>query len=290
MKKIVLHIGSHKTGSTSIQNIMADNYNVLVDSGVDYLKELCIWGVAHHSLGWCMQNDFVSVQQWDKRFSKEKGVILDFVDVIKKSDQNKILISTETLFPITDYSKLKYFHSLLKYDYDFEVVVYLREQSSFLYSWYSELVTAWYAKNTLPFDLFVEQCQYPVNYCEVLEKWGDIFGEDSVRVFSFKESVKGNGLVEHFFSNVLPEVPLERIVYDSAFFNVSLVPEAIEIVREYNKRGVSDEERKNKIEELLNLKNKEKSQVVIATQNALKKKYSLINKELLDRYGVNIDG
>ncbi len=38
MKKLILHIGSHKTGSTSIQNSLNNNDSLLNDNGYSYFN------------------------------------------------------------------------------------------------------------------------------------------------------------------------------------------------------------------------------------------------------------
>lgn len=287
---MILHIGTHKSGSTSLQNVLYKNSKTLLDYDVDYPQNLCIWDSAHHPLGWCMKNDYQNIDR-EFNYDKSKGVIHHYLSQIKKSKAQTIVISTETLFVATDYKKLKSFYDLLTQEYDVSVIMYLRHQSNFLFSWYSELVTAWYGKITIPFANFLENPMYPVEYDKVIDRWVEIFGSESVRVFSFESVASSSeGLVGHFFNNFLPEVSFEKLDMQGEFSRVSFSPEDIEKIREINKLDLSEDSRQVAIRNLEKSNSREKSKEVIKVQEIISKKYQESNNRLLRKYGVDVIG
>jgi len=287
-KKIILHIGTHKSGSTSIQSLMYPNADRLLANNIDYLKEHCIWGSAHHPLGWCMKNDYKNIDDTYK-YDKSQGVIHSYVKAIRESTASTIVLSTETFFVTNDYAKLAAFYGLLCDDFDFEIVVYLRHQSAFLFSWYSELVTAWYGKITVPFPTFLDTPRYPTDYKIVLDKWSEIFGKDNMRVFSFEKSIANGGLLSHFMSNFIPEVDHNDLIIHKNFSRVSLQPSAIEAVRKFNALNITEEERQEKIKNLTGHETRVKSDDILKTQQNIYQKYEVVNEELKLAYGVDLN-
>lgn len=291
-KKVILHIGTHKSGSTSIQNFLYPNFEVLLNNKIDFVRELCIWNTAHHPLGWCMQNDFVNIDE-NFEYDKNKGVMHYYIQKIIDSNAEIIVLSTETLFACTDFSKLKKFHDILSEHVTFEVVVYLRHQSSFLFSWYSELVTAWYGKITADFKSFLDNPRYPANYNVVLDNWARVFGKESLRVNSFDEIVRNEGLINHFIDSYLAGVNKDDFNIPKDFSRVSLDFQKVELVRQINELGLTDEKREEEVKVISEASGGPLDTSLLSsiqlTKEQIFMQYKDSNRLLNETYGVDIN-
>jgi hypothetical protein len=145
------------------------------------------------------------------------------------------------LFTKTDYSKLQNFYQQLSFDFEFKVVVFLRHQSLFLYSWYTELVTAWYTKTTAPFSDFVNNPRYPTDYKNVLDEWGAIFGANKINVYLFDKMIIEIGLINHFMGKFFTQVECEILNKSKNHSRVSLAPAVVEKIRVFNALEITEE-------------------------------------------------
>lgn len=101
MKKIIVHIGPHRTGSTSIQRLLKDNINFLSQSYyIPKSGQISKDIVNHANLCWEL------MQPFEKRFIKQYGTIKDLLLEIKGISQT-ILVSSEAFVFVLTKIKLK---------------------------------------------------------------------------------------------------------------------------------------------------------------------------------------
>lgn len=114
-KTIYLHVGTHKTGTTFLQNFLSKNYEALKEQGFDYLISNCIWN-AHHPLGWCFQgmdyNSLKTLCHW-----ADYGVINRLEDEVQQSNCNSFIISSENLYQLKNIEFIERFFLRFK-DFD----------------------------------------------------------------------------------------------------------------------------------------------------------------------------
>jgi len=198
-KKIFIHVGAHKTGSSSIQKSL-DRYKYFnLRHGVCYISMTSIF------------NKFTFLQEEDLGLIKFTRNYLDSqINQYKKI--NNFVISSENIFgdAKNSYSNLQLMvNSLGKIfrGYDVRIVIYIRRQDLFVESLYTHLVERGYSKNFNSFltnltpDAFEwDKC---VNYFE------KVFGNGNIIVKNFDEEINlPNGLIANF-SNLIqvPEMP-----------------------------------------------------------------------------------
>ncbi len=181
-----LHFGTHKTGSTSIQNFLIKNRSQLFKDDIFYPtfrinhNDKSVYsGLKHHQFGWYLSGN--------KSFSFEKRDIDIFVKSINDSKKS-VIVSTEVLmesFNNNNLDKLrKYFPKK-----NIKPIVYLRRQDLFKESWYSELVTNSNEKRNINDHDF-----YNLKYSELLDRLSDLFGRNNliVRIFDFDKFIDRN--------------------------------------------------------------------------------------------------
>src|SRR5438105_1590424 len=138
MRRCFLHLGIHKTGSTSIQHLLSQNSSALAERGYFYpqsgrLREL----PGHHNLAWEISGD--------RRFRENAGVIDDLIKEVKGTSEN-IILSSEDFGTCLDHeAKFAEFISLLQSSgFLVTVIVYLRNQVDYLLRAYLGLIqTGW---------------------------------------------------------------------------------------------------------------------------------------------------
>jgi len=129
---IFLHIGTHKTGTTSIQHFLAKNAEelwherILMPSAGRHLH-------GHHHIAWELRND--------TRLEGRTGFVQQLIKELRATDLEKAVISSEDFEYLSQYPKiLRGFVSLLR-EVGFEPVfiVFFRERHSYLTSLAAEL-------------------------------------------------------------------------------------------------------------------------------------------------------
>lgn len=231
-KKVLLHIGTGKTGSTSIQRVLYQNkYNL---SGVTYP---CIkaHGLGQHYISLIYQ-PLNKVSRADKGKFKTESEFLDYTKELKKQfisliqDKDKLLISSE-FFEIFNIEELIEFRKTLEqYGYtEFKIVVYIREPVSYYCSLLQQQIKASHRivqpKYKYPFKTLIDMCE-------------NVFGNDiTVVPFEKKQLYQGDvvkDFIKHcsdFFGTFLSA---DKINYDRA--NESLSCEATYLVQMYREK------------------------------------------------------
>ena len=199
---VYLHIGTPKTGSTSIQNFLYDNRDLLVEKGVFYPDMGFDYrNIVHSVNGHFLMNLHPNNKKCEKGYTKtyDEG----FEKLYQMGEEHdKILLSEEKLWywyrsdgPFEGFwRELK--ENLSSHDMDCRIIVYLRRQDSFMQSLWSQRIKAGIRKDS--FEEFLKE-PYPNDYYAYLSMLADIFGKDHIIARSFERSRFKNGdLLEDF--------------------------------------------------------------------------------------------
>lgn len=212
--EVFIHIGTIKTGTSSIQQVFAKNYDALLAQGTLYPKTA---GPHVHSLipafffkGQKGNRLFQVFQQTEKKYTSYEHFLERFLDEldqeIKQSGCQKIVISSEHLsrvfldpdaLPIVD-SILKFFQ---RYDPNPKVILYVREQASILTSHYSTVLKGGLGGMNL--KEYFEKRGDSYDYCKLTAPWLQTFGPDNVVCRVFHRSLLLNGDVIDDIANIL---------------------------------------------------------------------------------------
>jgi hypothetical protein len=129
-RKLFIHCGFHKTGTTSLQRVLAEKTEALKSAGVLYPKTGRVNAVSgQHNVAWELTRDR-RFQPWRGRLYELQAEIAGFEgDVILSSeDFESILLRPSCWTPMLDLAKALDLSPVL--------VIYLREQSDYLHSLY----------------------------------------------------------------------------------------------------------------------------------------------------------
>lgn len=227
MTTIYLHIGTPKTGTTSLQKFLFDNREKLLDKG--YLYPLS--GMDSTRSTTCFNHNGLAsalLKKYDSKIpvinanseSEWKGSWENLKKEINTIKPKNVIISSE-VFTATKYFYTPNIIALAKKileEYETKVVIYLRRQDDFLRSLYCQYMRSPLPnkvpnlillnenptnKNTTRIREFVEQLKYQANYYSTLEMWKKSFGIKSVIVRVFEKEQMRNGDVVDDFLNII---------------------------------------------------------------------------------------
>lgn len=195
---LLLHIGTHKTGTTSLQAMVAANPAHFGSQGL-YYPHAGRAGWGHHNIAWQLNGD--------DRFDPRAGTLADLVDELRAADPGAVLVSSEDFEYLyrTPGQLSQIRRALDDLGYAVRIVVTLRRQSDYVESLYAELL-----KHGLEADLdtFVSDAlahggiayrtwEFPLIYGQLIDGFTDVFGEDSVRAIPYDPTDSVGRLLRH---------------------------------------------------------------------------------------------
>lgn len=142
-KKIYLHIGPHKTGTSYIQKFLLDNSSSLKKNGFIYPNSSDLSGDGHHNIA---------------KYQFIKNELEDYLKSIEENNSSLIL-SAENFSRLNN-KQLQNFNEILrKFSSDIEVIMYVRNPSSVLRSIWCESIK--HGSNLSHSDFLVEHFASP---------------------------------------------------------------------------------------------------------------------------------
>ena len=244
--KCILHIGTEKTGTTTIQNFLNLNREKLLEQGFIYTKSTGVdnnRGLAVAAYNSFRRDDFTK----EKNIDTDKKLIQLQREIVKKltrevssltscKKNNTLIFSSEhiqsRLIDIEEIKRLK--DILYKVGAtDITILVYLRRPAEIANSLYSTLIkfgghskSPYLPKNPLWNNI--------CNHKKTLEKFSSVFGENNIkpRIYENKELVKGSIIDDFRYIAEIKDAKNYRVPEDS---NRSLSFLGIEILRRVNK-------------------------------------------------------
>lgn len=225
-QQLVLHIGRHKTGTTALQYNFVQNREALTQAGVHYPETGRDW-VAHHPVA----NRLVNLRG-SSDFPENDDLLSRLLEEIRTCGKNTVLISSEG-FQRCDPEIVRDVFG----DFDVTVIVYLRDQLSYLQSSYLQAIHAEKYSGT------IEEYEEDIFYCDYLEfitAWKNAFSPEQIiaRIFS-RDFLKSGDILDDFFLSVLGEklgieVEFNKEMLEPAARNTSLKGKAIAFKKRLN--------------------------------------------------------
>ena len=223
--KIYLHIGTHKTGTTSLQHFLFINRDKLLSQGFLY-PQSGIPGLnpnGHHRLAWSLKKSKDRdrlVKSWQQLHQE-----------IDRISPENVVISSED-FEIGNPKLVSLVKSHLE-KYNTKILIYLRRQDDFLQSVYTQNVKA----NTchLKIHKFIQEITEKGrgDYYKLLKPWGDIFGKENIIVRIYEQKKLSNGLYRDFLNCL--GIDLEQKYREpEKYLNYSPEPKIVELIRSVN--------------------------------------------------------
>lgn len=221
LKKLIVHIGSHKTATTFIQSTLANNAAALDQISVLYPQAGRIYE-AHFKLGWTLrekpQAHIEDIDEW-----------ATLIDEIKASPAKVAVISSEEFGLFVSPERLE----PLKHHFDIFILAYLRSPDSYLQSFYNQFVKDFETRETRNLNTYIaEQPLFFLESRRLIEPWIKVFGRNAVTVRLFEQATKHGNIMEDFFDAIGLRGGLHLSSPQLGILQkVSLPPDALEFVR-----------------------------------------------------------
>lgn len=208
--KLFLHIGTEKTGTTTIQEVLFVNKEDLQSQGFHFVQSA---GKRNNRKipSYCMRDD-----KYDDFFQAQRITTLhqkntfrkDFFDSFKAEimslpkDVHTVIVSSEHLHSrTTTIEEIENVKGLLgEFFEDIKIICYVREQSATAVSLYSTAIKYGGASSL---KSMLSQCRPDniyYNYYSMLSNWRNVFGAGNLIVRKFDRSnFRNNDLIDDFF-------------------------------------------------------------------------------------------
>ena len=186
---VYVHIGLHKTGTSSIQAFLRKNKPALLERG--YLYPRTGWTAGgHHNLAYELLGR--------KRFSEAPGRLADLEAEIATAP-NAILSSEE--FEFLELAEVRRLKAALG-EREARIVVYLRRQDALIASTYAQQVKM--GARMRPFEDYARASLYNprFDFSQLLGRWAGVFGKDSLEVAVVSDQTAGQRLYDDFLGRL----------------------------------------------------------------------------------------
>lgn len=185
---LILHVGSQKTGSSSIQHFLRENEEHLRSLGINFVSAVRDW-IDHNMLAWELRGGNVARPRLKSVLAEVRG---------KK--YLKHIVSAEALF----HPKVPAVfaeHMSKKQISNTRIVVYLRRPDELAESLYKQKVKTGEIK---PFPKkFLHESSWEWDYLPTLREFENVFGRDAITVRPYKRALLKDGDVVSDFLDIV---------------------------------------------------------------------------------------
>lgn len=229
MRKLILHVGVHRTGTTSTQEFMRQNFPVLLNKGVLYP-----FGVKRHDrMVQRLISGEVPADVLARDLERRAASHPQSVDTVVLSDEDMSLIRDFGVF------------AALKDTFDVKILVSLRRQDLWLESWYLQNVK-WQWNPALAHltfeEFFARRAEFFwIDYAARFAHFEEVFGAGCVLAGVFEKGDMPDGPIQAF----LRLIGIEDLSGFSPFIhsNSSLSPLMSEMMRQLPMGKIAPKER-----------------------------------------------
>jgi len=236
---LFLHIGTEKTGTSSIQQFLVNNIDKLKKKKIHFSKLIDYPNNRHlveMFIGHSDRNDSYHLRHKFFKDDDKKIFLLNLKSKFEKEIMQESLVSNKMI--ITS----EHFHSLLK-DIDqikslkkflnkffnkIKIICYFREQGKLAISYYSSTLKG---GSQLTLKDFIEKrvnINNPYfNYYEFLKKWSDVFGKENIMpsIFEFEQS-DDEILIADFLKKIDSKLIISEFKKKNLKINIAIHPQA----------------------------------------------------------------
>ena len=221
MPKLILHIGAHKTGTTSIQRFLEDNTSLLAEHGYVYPR-VCWYSHAQHRLAIALRGG-IDRNSGDKpEVEAELRKLVNFVATTK----SHVIISSEVFFALPEH-KLRPFYEVIK-NFDTQVIACIRRQDNLFASNYSEWTKRAGNKMTRPIHFYLDNpltISADLDLLGCLNTWASLFGRDRLTTYCFESGDAVRTFLEHI------KFPAAGKIEPGKRSNIAVPAKALELMR-----------------------------------------------------------
>lgn len=220
-KTIYIHVGMSKTGTTSIQQMLAKNEDLLSQTGILFPKWARKNGIGHHSLA-------AYIKQ-----GKDEDHALKLKAEVSSSKHQKVIVTSELFERMSEdkWRALGQFFSPFRV----KLIIYLRRQDDAIISMYNELVKK-HALDLTFADYLIKSPRIDLlDYRKTLNVISNVFGRENLSVGIFSKTHLLEGDIGRDFSARITADLLHFDEFTAEHNNSSLMPATAMLMARINR-------------------------------------------------------
>ena len=246
--RLIVHIGTEKTGSTTLQAFLNDNREQLAKDGFALFQPECdatqlVRNNRHFVAMFQKDNrndDYFRHHQLDgdealNQFRQQ--VTAEFDQFLRDlpSDIHSVVLSSEHFHSrLQSAEEVQDFADFMKARFDdFRIIGYCREQSALCRSAYSTAVKSGEKRAFSDYQKMCRPQNHYYNYLRMFRFWRKAFGPKALRTRLFdKESLRNKDICRDFlgFRFLNNRLDLNRYNFDQPAYNLSLGPTGLQLI------------------------------------------------------------
>ncbi|RMA43670.1 sulfotransferase domain-containing protein [Rhodophyticola porphyridii] len=194
MTEIILHIGAHKTGTTTLQRLFAENRALLQERGVLY-PESNWYHYAQHRLAFALRAQSFEVAGG---CAEAREQINELCRAISETKAEKVFVSSEELFSIP-LGKLRLLAERLG-EWPVRIIAVVRRPDDMLLSLYNQNIKHPGNSFRRPIKYYLENPReidpdMQANAC--IGNWIELFGQDNVTLLDYEAKSPVDIIIDH---------------------------------------------------------------------------------------------
>jgi hypothetical protein len=218
---LILHIGTHKTGTSALQTYLGNRAKDLDERGIHYLRSGRAAGKAHHELAWAIRGrKDAPMSSWDDTRA----------ELANHRDSTTVISSEAFWFTEPQAVKDQLGETGTR------VVMYLRRQDKYLQSLYKQTVAG--GGRRISFGEWREKFYFRGDYLSVVRAWAEAFGKDNLVIRPYERDGRTIDVVEDFLGFLGIEMVDELERNKAGRNNPSPRRELMELYRAFNQLDV----------------------------------------------------
>lgn len=242
MKTLYLHIGTPKTATTAIQSFCWNNRELLAGKGYCYpMFDFTFQNVQKYRNGHFLVARLYTEDR-QREYDKEEQIVAEGMEKLLQCFQeyDNVILSDEGIWnrglvDNTNCWKRLQDH-LMDHGITVKVIVYLRRQDDFLFSWWNQQVKeGMFPSSVMDWDAVSEKLPYiQLDYYNILEQIAGYVGKENITVRLFDRGAFKGGSIQKDFLEALRLEDTEEYEVTDSIKNPSLTKNNIEIKRLLN--------------------------------------------------------
>jgi hypothetical protein len=234
---IIIHIGWHKTGTTSIQAFLKKNCQKLIQENKIYYPTEGLFNNAHHHLAWALSG--VDASPWGKLNPiNENTLIQQAIESGQKLGCQNLIFSSEKFCTFSEKQIVK-LNEILNYaNNKIIIVAYIRRQDLLIESSYNMEVKWWGSRMTDGFQQYVKSKTPFIKYDLALDAWATVFGLQNIKVKVYDTDYMPQNDIRLDFCHVTG-IDSGNLIFDNKRINNSLGPKSLAFLRILNRLNIT---------------------------------------------------
>ena len=238
-KRCILHIGTEKTGSSSIQAFLNQNRKTLLKDGILY-PHTSIGGsqwefvALTHPCPWTM--DVGEALKIEDAESRETFKMLFLENLKRQAAQSPegqtLLISSEHFHSRLEEDAIEALKSILDtFAESYEIVVYFRRQDQLAVSHFTTQIKSGYSGSGMNLQHHSVNDRY-YNFDQLVTRWSNVFGSESIKAGLYKKLSKTeNGMLNDFCNKCSIDISNKTL---PKWYNRSLSAAGLKFIQSVN--------------------------------------------------------